>query len=94
MTAFTPDRLREVEFNLLVAEQLHDSVPCESTEGCNRPAAWSLVCPECREILGMLCGPHRARSDREAERAVRRHAELSCQLCDAPMSLPLPWVAI
>lgn len=92
MSAFTPDRLREVEFNLLVAEQLHDAVPCDSMRPCGAIAVWAATCPSCSALVAMNCDACRAGQDRYSAQNRCRHSGPNG--CGVLLPSPLPWVAL
>jgi len=83
--------LTDVTFDLLVAEQLHDIVPCDD---CEATAHWSLHCsnPEC-DVVDLVCGEHRREFDEAVARTPKRN-EWACDRCDTAPALPVRWVAL
>jgi len=79
--------LTDVTFDLLVAEQLHDIVPCEE---CKRTAHWTWV-HTCGEVW-LACSAHRAQLDVWC--GSRPSEELYCLVCDQNIPTPTPWVAL
>lgn len=83
--------LTDVTFDLLVAEQLHDIVPCAIDE-CESTAHWYLRCCGCGNLI-LRCASHRAVVDRRHIGALYT----DCVECDhvyAVSPTPLPWVAL
>lgn len=80
--------LTDVTFDLLVAEQLHDIVPCYY---CPNTAHWVIQCGYCAHAC-FRCSTHR--DEWEGRRA---RFNVVCAKCDSPypaLPAPLPWVAL
>lgn len=83
-SAFTPDRLREVEFNLLVAEQLADVLACElQYQVClGGAAAYRISCPECKGYR-LACTPCTTRARANYAMWVDIGDTMHCPDCNA-----------
>lgn len=82
--------MQDVAFDLLVVEELHDAVQCEwKGTPCERSAHWSLVCPQCTDVL-LVCTPHRARLDE----LLRVALGIECDECDHAWRRVFPWSAL
>jgi len=79
--------LTDVTFDLLVAEQLHDIVPCDSTKH-TRTAHWTITCVKC-SLVSVACDPCRDYYDAEPSRQ-----DIFCMRCNTVWPTPTPWVAL
>lgn len=91
MSAFTPDRLREVEASLLERVISEPSARCEVRkpfpDACRADADWALPCPSCGDA-GLLCSPHRAELD---QWVADGGDTFCCRSCSKTFPLPLAW---
>lgn len=81
--------LTDVAFDLLVAEQLHDIVPCGY---CKKAAHWYVQCQSCAHVC-LRCSLHR---DADEERR-QRVDWIKCRECEErypPLPAEWNWVAL
>jgi len=83
--------LTDVTFDLLVAEQLHDIVPCDDAD-CDRTAHWHYTHKCGSQWFG--CDIHRGKHDElvASAKASGRYFRPNC--CGGPVPVPTPWVAL
>lgn len=85
----------DVAFDLLVAEQLNDAVPCQES---NFVGKLELECPlEAQWVYThgcghstLVCTPHRILID-DWMRKVKRP---KCDICEMDVARPLPWLPL
>lgn len=77
----------DVAFDLLVVEQLHDIVPCDSHLH-SRTARWTITCNGCG-LVSFACNPCRDFYDND-----RGEDDVYCTKCQATWPAPTPWVAL
>lgn len=80
--------MTDVTFDLLVVEQLHDVVPCDSTLH-SRTAHWTISCIGCG-LVSLACDPCRNYYDDSGDGA----DDIYCTTCSAVWPTPTPWRAL
>ncbi|MCU1617779.1 MAG: hypothetical protein JWO98_5319 [Frankiales bacterium] len=87
--------LDQIDFDLIVAEDLIDAVPCDYArdsfryKSCEAAAVVAFTCGHCGDTC-LLCEPHRVMVDE----AGRRGSLFACALCKLPWPRPIPWVTL
>lgn len=76
-----------VAFHAIVAHW-DDVVPCNSPDGCERPAYWVYHCPCGRAVT--VCTPHKVRDDF----AIATWGGGLCLACDQQVPSPIPWLPL